>query len=356
MNDVRSAVAVWRPAEHWRSDDDAVELQLRKYRDQWLYPVAHAGTLLMLALFDVVTGSVHVSTVLCVLGALAVLSMAVTHYVQVGRWLPAARRLPTNGQARQVAARVVGHRRGVTTLAAGDQYLRVQLLDWGLRQVVARSGEITLLGPDANGEAAVFVDGRPTPLPAKVVATPEKAEAEPIARVSWRGAEDEVPNWLVARRARIWWVVLAAPVLLTAALVYDAQQSMTVIVRPEVSGTATFNWFFAAAVACGAVAVLHLALASSRLRKLLAAGSWQGYPATILTWKGQERQMPAALTLRLHLPDGEVLPVLVKLASAELVANIDVTGTVWLIGPPAPRKTTAVGVPGHPIVATARFV
>lgn len=356
MEDARLTVAVWRPSDQWQTDDEAVELQLLKYRAQGRYPLLGVGVLLMIVLLDAVMGSVHVVAALCVLGALAQLSVIVMRHVQVGRWLPAARRLLAGGQGRRVAARVVGHRRGVATLAAGDQCLRVRRLDWGLRQVVARNGEITLLGPDADGDAVVFVDGHPAPLPARVVPAPETAEAEPIARVSWRGAEDEVPNWQATRQARIRWVVVGVLVLVTAAFVYDAQQPTAVTGRPGVGGTATYNWFYAALVAFITLSTLFAALAQQRLPKLLAAGAWQGHPATVLTWKGEARRSTAVLTLRLSLPGGESLPVTVKLAAAELVANIKATGTVWLIGTPTAGRSTAVGVPGHPIVTTARFV
>jgi hypothetical protein len=55
------------------------------------------------------------------------------------------------------------------------------------------------------------------------------------------------------------------------------------------------------------------------------------------------------------LPDGRSQKVVVRRATAALRANVYVTGTLWVVGLPAAGKLSAVGVPGHPIVAAARF-
>jgi hypothetical protein len=355
VDDTHLSVAVWRPAEHWQTEDESVEFCMKMYRALGRSPLYGIGALLLLVLPDFLMSSVRAVGVLGLLAGIGLVAVAIAWHRLVGRWLPAAGQLLASSPRQRVEARVVGHRRSGAILAVGPMYLRVRLLHWGLRQVVARSGEITLVGPDDKGNAVVFVDGHPVPLPAEVVTTPEMSEAEPPARVSWRGAEDDVPQWHAAQLARLRWIAFAGAVLPIPAFAYDAQQPMVVIVRPEISGTAGFNWIYVFGWAVFALLALHLAVGQQRLTKLLGAGQWQGYPATVLRWRGESRRPYADLMLRLHLPDGASVPVLVKHAPVQLTANVNVTGTLWVIGTPKAGKLTAVGVPGHPIVATARF-
>jgi hypothetical protein len=355
VDDTHLSAAVWRPAEHWQTEDESVEWCMKMYRALGRMPLYGVGMLLLLVLPGFLMSSVRAVAVLCLLAGIGLTAVAIAWHLLVGRWLPAAGQLLADSPRQRIEAVVVGHRRSGTTLAVGSMYLRVRLFHWGLRQVVARSGEITLVGPDDKGNAVVFVDGQPTPLPAEVVMAPELSEPEPPARVSWRGAEDDVPQWYAAWLVRLRWIAVAGAVLPIPAFAYDAQQPMVVIVRPEISGTASFIWFYAISFAVLALCALYLAVGQRRLTKLLGAGQWQGYPATVLRWRGEPRRPHADLMLRLHLPDGASMPVLVKHASVQLMANVNVTGTLWMIGTPKAGKLTAVGVPGHPIVATARF-
>ncbi|MEV6603475.1 hypothetical protein [Kutzneria sp. NPDC051319] len=183
------------------------------------------------------------------------------------------KKLLAGSPSRRVTARVVAYRLGRTAVAAGDVHLRVLFADRGLRQVIANTGEITLVGPDAHGRAVVFVDGQPTPLPAKVVAVAEQSEPESTV---------DVPKWFVARQAGLYWLTLAGALLAVAGFAYDAQQPI--------------------------------------------------------------------------LPDGQSRRLVVRPASPELMANVYVTATLWVVGPPTAGKLHAVGVPDHPIVAPARFV
>lgn len=292
-------------------------------------------------------GCLYTVAAAAMVAAVATTAMAVWYRVVVGRWLPAARELLAGSPSRRVTARLVARQLGRTVIGAGDVHVRVRFADRGLRQVIANTCEITLVGPDAHGRAVVFVDGQPKPLPAKVVAAAEQSEPEPTV---------DVAKWFVARQAGLCWLVVAGALLAVAGFAYDAQQPMTVPVRPEKAGTAEFNWFFAALCVGIAVAALVMALGQQRLARLLGTGQWQAYPATLVGWRGDSKRPNADLTLQVGLPDGRSHRVVVRRASPELMANVYVTATLWVVGPPAAGKLHAVGVPGHPIVAPARFV
>lgn len=353
MDDTQLSVAVWRPAEQWQVEDKAVDLRLRWYRLRSNGALAGAVRVVVLALVLIaLEGRIEALSAWFVIRAAAYLILYVRHQNLVGRWLPTARDLLTGAPSRRVPARIVQHTSNSAVLAVEQMYLRLPTANWGLRQVIARAGEVTLLGPDAKGYAVVLVDGLPAPQPAQVLAVaPAEQPAEPPAHVSVNGADDAVPRWYARRHVRVQFypLIWLIPAL---ALVYDVTRPLPHLGYRPFAGAA---WLYLVVL----VAVILLgslpALDQFRLPKLLAAGQWRAYPVTVGEWKGDPRPF-GDLTLRLSLPDEMSLPVRVKHAPVELVANVSATGTLWVIGTPAAGKLTAVGVPGYPIAAPARFV
>ncbi len=340
MDDTLLSAAVWRASDEWQIDDDPVDLHLR-VREKFsnILLASAVGLVLFAALSHTVFGAIAGPVAMGLLAVAAVV-LAVWIKANVGRVKSVA------GVRRRVAAVVVAHRGISAVIATEGRYLRVRPIAWPMWQVIARTGEITMIGPDAEGNAVVFVDGQPTPLPAKVVEAPEPTEAEPIARVSVNGAEDEVPQWYAARHARIQWIPFSAVFTVFVALVYDMQLASHLPVA--------FTWAYAVLAVILLLGPVFGARDQIRLSKLLSAGQWQAYPVTVETWKGSAQRPFADLTVKLGVPGGEY-QLVVKHASVELVANISATGTLWMVGLPKGAKSAAVGVPGHPIVAPARF-
>jgi hypothetical protein len=204
-----------------------------------------------------------------------------------------------------------------------------------------------VFGPDAKGNAVVFVDSQPTPLPAKVVAAPAQLGAEPIAPVSWRGVEDDVAMSYARKHARLQWLAPVAMLIVIAGFVIDATRH-----EPAFD----VNWLFAATLALSAVCFPASTYAQLLLPRLVAAGQWKQYQAVVLGWRSESSQWAAAdLSVQLSRTDGELRRMVVKAAPVEVVAQINATGTLWVIDPGAGRLTAA-GVPGFPVVAPARFL
>jgi hypothetical protein len=346
VDNAQLSVAVWRPPDQWQAEDEAVELRMKHYAHRNRVLLYSIGVPVVVVLFEWLTGTPYTVAAAALLAVVATTIAAVWHQVVVGGWLPAAKELLAGSPSRRLAARVMAHRPGRTVIGTGEGFLLVRLANRGLRQVIARTGEITLVGPDADGRAVVFVDGHPTPLPAKVVAAAEQTEPEPVV---------DAPTWFVTRQARDRWILFAGALLVAAGFAYDAQQPMVVLVRPEIVGTAQFNWIYVALFVGTALTAMISALALHWLSRLLVAGQWQQYPAALVGWRGTSQRPSGDLTLYVSLPDGRSQKVVVLRASTELMANVYVTGTLWVVGPPSAGKVSAVGVPGHPIVAAARF-
>ena len=334
-------IAVWQP----HTNDEAVELRLKSYlRHDRVLGWSISAPLLLLLVEWLLDSPRVAAMALIVVVAMAI---AVAWYrAVVISWLPAARELLAGSPHRRLAACVVAHRPAYTVIGVGETYLRVRFVNRGLRQVIACSGEITTIGPDAKGNAVVFVDGWPAPLPAKVAAATKQSAPE--------SAVDE-PKGSLTRKAGLWWLAFAGALLPAAVFAYDAQQSVVIVGRNEINGTAMFNWLFMAMSVVMACCLLGLALRQHWLSRLLAAGQWQGYPAALVSWKGESRQPGTNLVLQISLPDDRSLRVSVQQASPELMANVYVTATLWAVGTPTAGKVVAVGVPGYPIVAAARF-
>jgi hypothetical protein len=345
------AVAVWRPpTDRPAAQDTAVALMLKFHTGRRRALISMMSVFLVLGvLMILVEGRVEVLSGLLLLLAGWMLTTAVVVRVKLGRRLmPAVTALLENTVLGRVPARVVTWKGSTTLLAVGSgaQHLKVHMVSWGLRQIMARSGEVWLAGPDATGAAVVFADGMPLPLPAQTAPGSGEPRTEPAAQVSMVAAQDAMPAWYARRLVRYLWFPVGLVVAVIAALLIElgrpGQYSLVVWVG----------------VCCLAALLLKTLVRSAdtfRLSALLRVGSWAGYPVRIRIWRGNPR-LAGELSLVMTLPDGRELPVTIRSASNDLVANISATGVLWVAGTPEAGKLAAVGVPGHPVAAPARFV
>jgi hypothetical protein len=335
VDNVAQSVPVWQPPADCPADrDSTVELRLKALDRVRIYlPLsivicwALAGMLIGLDGIDFLSG------VLLLLGATSLIRLA-GFQVRWGKRLAAAKALLANVVTTRVSAEVISKK----VLAVDSVHLRVNMT-WADRQIVAREGEVWLAGPDAEGTAVVFVGGVPVPLPAQVVEAGERTAPEPLMNT-----QSALPMWFAKRHAELQRFSSAASLVVLAAVLYQFSLSY-----PDL-------WPVLAAIylvlTLGSVSRISDIL---RVPYLLNAGAWQAYPVTIQAWKGKPRLF-GDLGLLLSRPDGSAVPVTVRSASAELVANIEATGQLWVIGLPEEGKLTAVGVPGYPVAAAARYV
>lgn len=335
MDNVAQSVPVWQPpVDRPAGNDTAVELRLKALdRMRISLPLsvvfywALAGVLIG---FD---GVDFLSGVLLMIGALALVRL-VDFQVRWGGRAAAAKALLANVVMTRVGAEVIARK----VLAVDGKYLRVNMT-WADRQIVAREGEIWLAGPDVKGAAVVFVGGVPVPLLAQVVEAGERIEPEPA--MTTQGA---LPMWYAKRYAEWQRVYLGVTLAALAAALHQLSRSF-----PD-------SWVvFAALFLVFTLGSMSRVSDTFRVPSLLNAGAWQAYPVTIRTWQGK-RRLVGELGLVLQRPDGSAVPVTVRYASAELVANIEASGQLWVVGPPEEGKLAAVGVPGYPVAAAARYV
>ncbi len=341
MDDTLLSAAVWRASDEWQIDDDPVDLHLR-VREKFsnILLASAVGLVLFAALSHTVFGAIAGPVAMGLLAVAAVV-LAVWIKANVGRVKSVA------GVRRRVAAVVVAHRGISAVIATEGRYLRVRPIAWPMWQVIARTGEITVVGPDAKGNAVVFVDSQPAPLTAKIVAAPERVEADPVARVSWHGAEDEIPMAYARQQVRRLWLQPGALLVAVAGFAIDA-----VLDGAAWAGNGSVAALFALCLAGFPFA----AAAMLRLPRLLAAGQWKQYQAVLLSWRSDGQQWGAAdLSVQLSRTDGELRRMVVKAAPVEVVAHVNATGTLWVIDS-AEGRLTAAGVPGYPVAALAKFV
>jgi hypothetical protein len=348
VDEIQQSVEVWRPPTDRPADfDPAVQLRLTAYAKQRPGAIGSVVLYMLVALlwFLITDGISVMGIVLLLLAGWAVNGLVVNH-MKYGRWAPSQQLLVRDVPAQRAPARVVSWNGEVAVLRSGEMHLQVRNVNWAVRQIIARTGEISLVGPDGNGTAAVFVDSLPAPVPAQVVAGTAPVEPEPLAVTSMIAAADELPLWFGRHFARLQWIVVAVTVIIAAAFFIDVN-------RPSADPTATvvFDICVAALLLKGLYRLVDLL----RLPALLKTGRWQGYPVSVRAWRHGPR-LAGDLGLVLTLPSGEQLPVTVRSATDALVANINATGTLWVVGEPQAGKLTAVGVPGYPIAASARFV
>jgi hypothetical protein len=326
---------VWRPpVERPAGQDFAVGLYLNMYgrtrtlllRSMFFFAVLAAVNFFVL---DTLVGL----GVVMVVGLVAQAVRYVHYEMRHGRYYPVVRAMVDTAVPVWAKAEFVG--RDVLVVNDGQMHLRLRTT-WGVRQLVARSGGLWLVGYQSD-IAVVFVDGLPVPLGADVVERPEPSEVDPVG--------GDVTDWFARRFALSQWIVITVFALLYAGLLADILKD----------GDATERWVFGTAIVALVVALVIRLLDLLLLPKRLQRGEWHVYPAQMRAWTGNPRLF-GSLGVYVTLPDGSYLPVAVRVASAHLVANVQVTGQLWVKGQPEAGKRAVVGVPGYPIAAPARFV
>jgi hypothetical protein len=290
-----------------------------------------------------------------------VLGQAGYAQVRFGRWLPSARRLLAMQAWRPVAATVV--RRGsavrgtvVAVHDGGDDpwHLRAAGLYDAVGSVIAGTGRVWLVGPDAKGWLALRVDGVHAPWPARRV----RWRSEPAAREpeapdrTGTAADDPVAASWAATASRLVLLRLWPIVFMIAAIALAA-------VALAITTSVVTQWVVFALVfilPCVIVGLVRLRRTRTvrALPALLRAGPWVRVGARLGPWLARPSGVADASGTVL-LDNGTTLAIALPDASVDLLGNIWETGTVWLAGEPASGRTLAAGFPGYPVLGVARF-
>lgn len=325
---------VWRPpVERPAGQDFAVELYLRMYGRTRSLLLRSMFFFTVLALFDFFVIDTLVGLGVVMLVGLVAQAVRYVHYeVRHGRHYPVVRSMVDTAVAVRAKAEFVG--KDVLVVNDGQMFLRLRTT-WGVRQLVARTGGLWLVGYQSD-IAVVFVDGLPVPLRADVVERPEPSEVDAVG--------GDVTAWYARRLARAQWIMVGIFVLLYGGMLAD-------VAAEDSDGWWVFGTVIVVIVVALVAALWQVVMLPARIQR----GEWRVYPAQMRAWTGNPR-LSGNLGVYVTLPDGSYLPVAVRVASAHLVANVQVTGQLWIKGAPEAGKRAVVGVPGYPIAAPARFV
>ncbi|HTI24342.1 MAG TPA: hypothetical protein VL652_25325 [Kutzneria sp.] len=334
MNDM------WRPPAVALGSDPAVQLHLNYWRNRKLVrPIV--GFVLLAALMFLVHRGFSMLGVLFVLLAAVTAVAPIQFRSRIGWWLPAAPSLLDGAPVVRVRGEVVGGDKSWMLLRVdgGRLHLRVTNARRPIRQFVARQREMSLIGPNADGLAAVVLDGVSFPLPAKVVPAPADPRPEPVT-------DEDLTRLAAAQAALLVWFGVGIVTLLGASVLFDLLLVMDGWVAATIG--------FVIVVLAGFIASFFRRGDQHRMVKLLRNGQWQAYPVQLLSWTGNPA-LVGKLRLALTLPDGSQLPVSARLAPSWLIANISATGYLWVVGSPRRDEAAVVGLPGYPFAAAVRF-
>ncbi|MBM7772645.1 hypothetical protein JOD54_002849 [Actinokineospora baliensis] len=230
---------------------------------------------------------------------------------------------------------------GITDVLADGAALRVLSLTAAHRAVLRRTGRAWVVGPTADGVAALRVEGSHEAWPARVLPTAPARRPAPstdVVEPTLRAAE------VRARRAK---ALLFFPAVLVVYAVYVATLF------------GGFQWYLFIAGMSGPLMALVLVvlfrhrLPDRRLPALVRAGDWVRAEVTVHS-RTPRRDATAAASATLRLPDGATVAVVAGNAHLDLLGTITETGAVWVAGTVALGRTVALGFPGYPQVAAAK--
>lgn len=277
--------------------------------------------------------------------------------LRAARWTRTVCRLLRGGTWRPVALAVGSHAGYRVRIAGADG----TITDFKAEMcpahalLLARTRRAWLLGPDASGRAALRPPGLHAPLLLR--RTPAGRRVEMLSALgapqSADLASDDAVAASFARTIRRG-VLLPPLALLCLLLVVVAIP----VVRADIDVVAMQTLIIAALVA-----VVLLILGASwwlhyrdlvALPKLLAAGPWQRVPARLTQEFQPSRRGPTTVKLAVRF-GGEELTFVVNWVSADTVAYIEDTGTIWFAGSPRTANgPVAIGVSDYPILQVAR--
>ncbi|WP_157367748.1 hypothetical protein [Alloactinosynnema sp. L-07] len=235
---------------------------------------------------------------------------------------------------RPASARLIG-----STLEVDDpqvRHLRLTFVPRAHRLVIARTGRVWLVGPDAGGRVAVRVEGSHAVHPVR------RADGTGASRTERLGDGATVTR-LTARR-------LASTPVLTVSAMGLGYAAVSVNFTAPLFGTL---------VSC-AVMTLFWSVAViyqwqwCRLPALINAGEWVRAEIQLAPWTAQRNQIASAHG-HIRLADGTILAISMRAAKVDLLGTILESGVLWVAGEPQPGRTVAVGFPGYPQLAVAKI-
>lgn len=234
-----------------------------------------------------------------------------------------------------VTVTVLAERGTVLALPDGNR-LRVWLLTPALRDVIARTRQVGLAGPDERGWFAARVPGAHLPLPARLV--PGSA-GRPAAVTDTDPVADHLRQCgrlqVISLIAWAGLAIAAGVAIVLGSLVPETDALLAVV--------AAFVALYRAA-----------ALVEYRRLAALRRGAWQRLEATV-EWGKPKRNQVATATGTVRLASGEPFAVTMKNADLNVLANMEQGGAVWMAGDPVSGKDHLFGFPGHPLIAKARL-
>lgn len=259
---------------------------------------------------------------------------------------------------RSARGRSLGTRLRVLDADGEPMWLTALGLSWSAQQVLARTGRIWLVGPDAEGNVAIRSSGLAVPIAMAQVSTQQSAdvpvEAQQRAPRRAPKARDDVvvANLLAGPRRRSRTDLFAPILLLGLAIVV-----LVAVLRSNHAAPrfAELLWSVLAVLAVLAgFAGWRIAklLRTGRIDRMLAAGPWRAVPVDLTGGPDPHRQ---ELRGNATLPGGGTVEVSVPRAGFVLTANVAATGLLWVAGEPEPGRRTVAGLPGYPLLAVATF-
>ncbi len=335
----------------------AIRLMKRQLLSWWLVLAVLVGGATAASLADV---SGFVQAIVWISVSLFV-AMAIDLLLMLDGWTRATGRLLPEGTWRPATAELEQAGRNTLMMTVteqdGDTFrLRTLGMPGLIREVLARTRNVWVVGPDKNGWAVLVTPGLHSPLGGKLEkgkarpANPVLPEA-PITGPDAPAAED----FVVAGQAK-----------LKAGATGRGQAAAGAVVGLGLVALAV-AWLLggplvgAALLALCVIGAVPLVLAARPLAvwkplpELLAAGTWTRLPAKIdEPWQPNARGSGNG-SAKVRLPSGQTVAVALPMVSCDVVEYTRATGTMWFAGMPRPGSDSAIGVPGYPLVDLARL-
>lgn len=264
-------------------------------------------------------------------------------------WLRGIRRSARSSRWRQVRAGLVrGGPRAVSCVVVAEdgvarKLLRVHGIPWVGQLSIAYAGRMWVLGPDVAGRQAVALVGMRIPFRVSTIEElpPGEQPAEPAPGPN--GTAIDEPVTAAAERL----LVRRASFATAGAMIMVAWGTLVAML-----GSPLLGWLWALGWLVQLGAAVRVSRFVPAISSGLSAGPWTALPTRLAPWPDSPRRR-VSITGEVRHPDGRTFAIELPTVDENLVANVHAGGQLWFAGLPEPGRTSAVGVPGLPMLGAA---
>lgn len=220
------------------------------------------------------------------------------------------------------------------------------------RALLAGLRRMWLVGPDASGRVGMLLPGMVNGSGGRIRTEPAPGSAAlpALSRAPAAPKDDPLLAAYFRSAARRNVITTVVSFVVAGYLVWN----FAGLEAPDAVGDLAVGLLLGAAgvivlLSCWGFVLLH------RLHRAISAPNWTELGIRLAGGIQANGLIVAGAAGRVLLPDGREVAVTLARTNVSLLLTVETTGRLWVLGTPEPGARAYIGLPGYPLVGTAKF-